>query len=110
MMQDVIRAKSPKTDLYAGLFVMFMGGADEDLIRQIHEARKLNTKGVILFDYAHLNNRYSKTLATSVFSTKSAVKTLAQQPNQQNIKNAENDSKKQPQKKKKKGFLWWGRK
>ena len=73
MMQDVLRAKSPKTDLYAGLFVAFMGGAEEDLIRQIHEARKLSTNGVIIFDYAHLNNKYAKTLATSVFSTKSAA-------------------------------------
>ena len=73
MMQDVIRAKSPNTDLYAGLFVAFMGGAEEDLIRQIHEARKLETNGVIIFDYAHLNNRYAKTLAASVFSTKSAA-------------------------------------
>jgi len=102
MMKDVQRAMSPNTDLYAGLFVTFMGGAEEDLIRQIHEARKLDTKGVIIFDYAHLNNKYAKTLATSVFSTKSAAK-MVQKPVTVEIKP------KTPEKKKK-GFLWWGKK
>ena len=51
-----------------------MGGSDEDLIRQIHEARKVNAKGVILFDYAHLNNKYINTLSTSVFAPHSPIK------------------------------------
>lgn len=68
MMSDVIKAKSDSTDFYAGLFVTFMGGADEDLIRQIHEARNVNAKGVILFDYAHLNDKYIKALSKSVFA------------------------------------------
>lgn len=67
MMQDVINNKSKKTDFYAGLFVTFMGGAQEDLVRQIHEARKLNVKGVIIFDYAHLDDKYIKTLMASAF-------------------------------------------
>lgn len=67
MMQDVIRNKCPNTALYAGLFITFMGGSSEDLLRQIHEARKLDAKGIIMFDYAHLEDRYSDTLATSVF-------------------------------------------
>jgi len=74
MMSDVIKFKSPNTDFYAGLFVTFMGGSDEDLIRQIHEARKVNAKGVIIFDYAHLNNKYINTLSTSVFSSKNPIK------------------------------------
>jgi uncharacterized lipoprotein YddW (UPF0748 family) len=74
MMTDVVKAKSYNTDFYAGLFVTFMGGSDEDLIRQIHEARTLNAKGVILFDYAHLNNKYIKTLSTSVFSKQNPAK------------------------------------
>ena len=112
MMQDVLRATSAaKTDIYAGLFVTFMGGAEEDLIRQIHEARKLNTKGVIIFDYAHFANKYAKTLATSVFSTRSAAKTIVQQPQQAQLNNKTIDTNKnKPQpKKKKKGFLWWGK-
>ena len=51
-----------------------MGGSDEDLIRLIHEARKVNAKGVILFDYAHLSNKYINTLSTSVFATHSPFK------------------------------------
>jgi len=76
MMQDVIRQKSPDTDFYAGIFVTFMSGSEEDLIRQIHEARKLNANGVIIFDYAHLSPKYANTLAKSVFASKSALKTV----------------------------------
>lgn len=82
MMTDVINAKSYNTDFYAGLFVTFMGGSDEDLIRQIHEARKVNAKGVILFDYAHLNNKYINTLSKSVFARSNSTKSpyYTQQP------------------------------
>ena len=61
--------KEPETDLFAGLFVTFMGGSEEDLIRQIHETRKLKTNGVILFDYAHLGDKYVKTLSARAFSS-----------------------------------------
>lgn len=54
---------SPKTDLFAGLFVTFIGGSPDDLIRQIHETRKLNLGGVVLFDYAHTTNRYADVLS-----------------------------------------------
>jgi len=74
MMTDVINLKSGTTDFYAGLFVTFMGGSEEDLIRQIHEARKVNANGVILFDYAHLNQKYINTLSKSVFAAHSPVK------------------------------------
>lgn len=74
MMTDIINAKSGNTDFYAGLFVTFMGGSEEDLIRQIHEARKVNANGVILFDYAHLNNKYINTLSKSVFASRSPIK------------------------------------
>lgn len=53
----------PKTQFFAGLFVPFIGGSADDLIRQIHEVRKLNLNGVILFDYAHITNRYTDVLA-----------------------------------------------
>lgn len=95
MMSDVINAKSGNTDFYAGLFVTFMGGTDEDLIRLIHEARKVNAKGVILFDYAHLNNKYINTLSKSVFAQRSPIRKPLYQPEQQ----------KQPQKQDTKG--WW---
>lgn len=95
MMSDVINAKSGNTDFYAGLFVTFMGGTDEDLIRLIHEARKVNAKGVILFDYAHLNNKYINTLSKSVFAQRSPIRKPLYQPEQQ----------KQLQKQDTKG--WW---
>ncbi len=95
MMSDVINAKSGNTDFYAGLFVTFMGGTDEDLIRLIHEARKVNAKGVILFDYAHLNNKYINTLSKSVFAQRSPIRKPLYQPELQ----------KQLQKQDTKG--WW---
>ena len=68
MMQDVIRNKTNNTALYAGLFITFMGGSSEDLLKQIQEARKVNAKGVIMFDFAHLDNKYIDTLSESVFN------------------------------------------
>ncbi len=76
MMQDVIRNKSKDTALYSGLFITFMGGSSEDLVRQIHEARKLDAKGVIVFDYAHFEEKYMNTLAASIFDP---TQQLAQQ-------------------------------
>ena len=78
MMNDVMNVKSPQTDLYAGLFVTFMGGAPEDLIRQIYETRKMNANGVILFDYAHTTPVYTSTLMASAFKENIKYKTLAQ--------------------------------
>ena len=78
MMNDVMNVKSPQTDLYAGLFVTFMGGAPEDLIRQIYETRKMNANGVILFDYAHTTPVYTSTLMASAFKDNNKDKTLAQ--------------------------------
>lgn len=72
MIFDMLKEMSPRTKLYAGLFVTFMDGSSEDLIRQIHETRKLNLGGIVLFDYAHLQEKYIKTLTTSVFSNNTA--------------------------------------
>lgn len=68
MMNDVMRAKSPQTDLYAGLFITFMGAAPEDLIRQIYQTRMMSTNGVIIFDYAHTTPVYTTTLMASAFN------------------------------------------
>ena len=67
MINDVNSVKSSSTDLYAGLFVTFMGGSNEDLVRQIHEARRLNVNGIILFDYAHTTEKYANMLSRSAF-------------------------------------------
>lgn len=69
MMNDVMNVKSPSTDLYAGLFVTFMGGSSEDLVRQIFETRKMCANGVILFDYAHTTPVYTATLMASAFNS-----------------------------------------
>lgn len=71
MIFNMLKEMSPRTKLYAGLFVTFMNGTTEDLIRQIHETRKLNLGGVIIFDYAHLQEKYIRALTTSVFSNTS---------------------------------------
>lgn len=87
MMNDVMNVKSPQTDLFAGLFVTFMGGAPEDLIRQIYETRKMNANGVILFDYAHTTPVYTSTLMASAFnSTIKEQKTIAQSENEKKKK------------------------
>lgn len=69
MMRDVLSIKSPQTDLFAGLFVTFMGGTGEDLVRQIFETRKMNANGVILFDYAHTTPVYTSTLMAGAFNS-----------------------------------------
>lgn len=66
LMQEVLRNKSASTKLYAGLFVSFMNGADTDLIKQIHEARKYNLDGIIIFDYAHFSEVYTSVLTQSI--------------------------------------------
>jgi hypothetical protein len=66
-MGNVLRNKAPATKLYAGLFVTFMNGANSDLIKQIHAARKYGLSGLIIFDYAHLNDNYVSTLTQSIF-------------------------------------------
>lgn len=66
MMRGVIRYKNNKTKLYAGLFIAFMNGANSDLVRQIHEARKLKIDGFSVFDYAHFQDCYINTLKESI--------------------------------------------
>ena len=67
LMEEVLRCKPYDTKIYSGLFVTFMNGAPEDLLRQIHEARKLNTHGIVFFDYAHFDNKYVSILKSGVF-------------------------------------------
>ncbi|MBR3889919.1 hypothetical protein IKJ53_05330, partial [bacterium] len=50
----------------AGLFVTFMNGSRSDLIRQVHELRKLNLNGFSIFDYAHFPDEYIATLKQSI--------------------------------------------
>ena len=84
LITNVINAKSPNTDLFAGLFVTFMGGSEEDLIREIHATRKIDVNGAILFDFAHLDNRYIQALSTRVFSEKGTSVARTQRSSQDN--------------------------
>lgn len=67
-MLEEIRKKTPnEIKVYPGLFAGFIESDPEDLLRQIHIIRKLKLQGVILFDWAHLNDNYLDVLKTSVF-------------------------------------------
>ena len=46
---------------------MFMDSSEDELLMQIHETRKMHSNGVILFDYAHLKDKYSDALKVRVF-------------------------------------------
>ena len=67
LIEEVLRNKSGSTKLYAGLFVTFMNGSVADLIKQIHVTRKYCLNGLILFDYAHLDEKYTEILNESIF-------------------------------------------
>ena len=67
LIKDIISNTTLQTRIYPGLFVPFMGGQPNDLLRQIHENRKLKNWGIVLFDYAHLDDKYINTLTASAF-------------------------------------------
>ena len=111
LVTNVMKAKLPATDLFAGLFVTFMGGSEEDLIREIHETRKINANGVILFDYAHLDDRYIETLSERVFNENDDKSPLrlrrietSVQSTQQTVKQPQQSS--QQVKREKKKWFW----
>lgn len=68
MIGDIKMHSGPCTKVYPGLFVTFMGGTFDDLLMQIQETRKLNTNGIILFDYAHLGQKYIDALKARVYN------------------------------------------
>lgn len=70
----VMAAINPNTKLYAGIFVTFIGGSSDDLIRQLHMAKKMNLGGVIIFDYAHITNKYNNTMTMFFCEDKEAAK------------------------------------
>lgn len=70
LINDIKKHSSYITNIYPGLFVTFMNGPTDDLLKQIHETRKLDTSGFILFDYAHLDNKYIEVLMAGAFNTK----------------------------------------
>ena len=68
LLKNVRSVVSNQTALYSGLFVTFMGGSVDDLLIQIQKAREVGTNGIILFDYAHFNQKYIDALSTRVFN------------------------------------------
>ncbi len=61
--------KNIPTDIkiYTGLFVPFMEGTGEDLLKQIHITRSEKLDGVIIFDWSHFDNKYKEILKSSAF-------------------------------------------
>ncbi len=67
MLEEIKKKVSTDAIVYPGLFAGFIESDPEDLLRQIHIIRRLQLGGVILFDWAHLNDNYLDVLKTSVF-------------------------------------------
>lgn len=80
LIDDIRQNSSPKTKIYPGLFVAFMNGNPDDLLRQVHQSRKLKTSGVIMFDYAHLDPKYTDVLLTSAFKPVDNAPIVKNQP------------------------------
>lgn len=68
MINDIKSNSSIRTKIYPGLFVTFMGGTFDDLLKQIQEGREQNTNGAIIFDYAHLSQDYIDALKVRVYN------------------------------------------
>ncbi|MBR2069754.1 MAG: family 10 glycosylhydrolase [Candidatus Gastranaerophilales bacterium] len=71
MLEEIKKKTHSATKIYPGLFAGFIESDPEDLLKQIHIARKLHIDGIVLFDWAHLNNQYRDVLKTSAFKVTS---------------------------------------
>lgn len=80
LINDIKTNSSYRTDIYPGLFVTFMNGSTDDLLKQIHETRKLDASGFVLFDYAHLENKYVDVLQAGAFNSKNYEEIKPQEP------------------------------
>ena len=99
LISDIKQNSKPTTKIYPGLFVAFMNGNPDDLLRQLHETRKLKTAGIVLFDFAHLDKKYTEVLLTNAFTPSTPSQTTLSQKSEPTGKN-----------KKKKRFLFFNRK
>lgn len=103
LINDIRINSKPKTKIYPGLFVTFMNGNPDDLLRQIHESRKLKTAGVILFDFAHMDKKYVDVLLTNAFTPST--------PSQTTLSKESTPAKQEKiEQKKKKKSLWFNKK
>lgn len=57
-----------KTKVYPGIFQPFSNSSYIDMLTQIKTLRDARADGVIIFDYAHMNQFYTKALKARVFS------------------------------------------
>ena len=80
MIAEVNNNKSKTTKLYGGLFVTFMKGNPEDLIRILHESRRFGLSGAIIFDYAHFGHEYMNILTASAFNNGSISRVEVTEP------------------------------
>lgn len=67
MLEEIRKKTPPGISIYPGLFAGFIESDPEDLLKQIHIVRRLKLNGIVLFDWAHLNDKYFDVLKTSVF-------------------------------------------
>ena len=77
-----------------------MNGSNSDLIKQIHAVRKYDLNGMIIFDYAHLNENYIDALKESIF--RPCKKNVILIDNNCNLEKNTNDKDKKTHKKGKK--------
>jgi len=62
-----IKKNVNSASIYTGLFVTFMEGECEDLLKQLHLIRAEKIDGVIIFDWAHFGDKYKNVLKSSAF-------------------------------------------
>ncbi len=93
MINEIRNMSARKTKLYAGLFVTFMKGAPEDLIRIVHESRRFGLNGVIIFDYAHFGSEYMNILTASAFNDGSRQRIACEEPKKQICTKCKKDKK-----------------
>lgn len=86
LINDIKSNSRPNTKIYAGLFVAFMNGNPDDLLRQLHESRKLKASGIVLFDYAHLDSKYTDVLLTNAFKPSAPAQTTLSRKKEIEIK------------------------
>ena len=75
LINDIKINSRPNTKIYPGLFVAFMNGNPDDLLRQLHETRKLKLGGIVLFDFAHLDKKYTDVLLANAFTPSTPTQT-----------------------------------
>lgn len=86
LLSDVIKNTTGLTKIYPGLFVTFMGGTYDELLMQIHKTREFKSKGTVMFDYAHLDQKYIDALNTRIYNKAYDLREIKQQRDTRKIK------------------------